>query len=606
MADANWSGNNNWKRQNNNAGRRPYASNDRQKQNTSASGQAYAPYNFVPFNDRVLDYEPELPKHDTLQKDFKTGEIHVTLRADTPIFISDGNKDFVRGANDTYMIPGSTIRGMLRENMQILGYGMVKQGEDLEDYQIYYRELAGIGETRKALRKYYNEHLSVKTYSLPAKGPNQRPSRYSVPENVSGGYLVKKGKEYFVYPTKEHYFKVSTSHADVQQFKRRDACDIEVDYKAEDGEVLRIFPRDKGGSDAKPGVLHCTGPIKTKNHLYLFPEIDRDEKNCIRVSDEDRLSFEADYESRKTRLKDSFWKLPEEDGLEKPVFYAKVGGHLYFGTPLFLRIGYRHSICDGLPKYAQSKRQDYPHALLGFAADQTNPKSYRSRISAGDFAVDGRIRNAEKAITVLGEPKPSYYMNYVEKGQNYENPDFRLRGYKQYWLREKPQLNPPPQGNENVASTLRLLPKDTAFRGVIRFKNLTEQELGLLLWSLRLEDGCYQTLGMGKPCGYGRMKLTIDKVRELNTDKLYSDAAGTDAWADTTGRINDYISAYDAFAAEKLGLNSIRDEARIQDFFYLKKTIRKDSKASYMPLRDHAQVTKPLPTVAEIRNSKKP
>ena len=102
-----------------------------------ADKRVRAPYNFVPFSNRVLlPYQDvsELPRHDEIRPDLKSGEIHVTLCADTPVFVSDGNKDaphFFRGANGKYMIPGSTVRGMLRENMQILGYGLVIPGEDL-------------------------------------------------------------------------------------------------------------------------------------------------------------------------------------------------------------------------------------------------------------------------------------------------------------------------------------------------------------------------------------------------------------------------------------------------------------------------------------------
>ena len=114
----------------------------------SEKKSVYAPYNFVPFSGKVqLPYETvaELPRHDRFDPERKTGEIQITMTAETPVFISDGNKDephFFRGTNGTFMIPGSSVRGMVRENMQILGYGLVKSGEDLEDYQIYFREMA--------------------------------------------------------------------------------------------------------------------------------------------------------------------------------------------------------------------------------------------------------------------------------------------------------------------------------------------------------------------------------------------------------------------------------------------------------------------------------
>ena len=96
-----------------------------------------APYNFVPFTERqpFMRYTDvsKLPAHDELCADLLTGEIHLTLTAETPVFVSDGqeNADFFRGANGNYMIPGSTIRGMVRENMQILGDGLVLKDEDL-------------------------------------------------------------------------------------------------------------------------------------------------------------------------------------------------------------------------------------------------------------------------------------------------------------------------------------------------------------------------------------------------------------------------------------------------------------------------------------------
>lgn len=69
---------------------------------------------------------------------------------------------------------------------------------------------------------------------------------------------------------------------------------------------------------------------------------------------------------------------------------------------------------------------------------------------------------------------------------------------------------------------MRPMKKGTAFSGTIRFKNLEEDELGLLLWSLVLNDGCYQSIGMGKPYGFGRMSVKLDKLRLFDFAALYS------------------------------------------------------------------------------------
>ena len=97
----------------------------------AADKRVRAPYNFIPLSEKVLlpyNSIEELPPHDRMDPALKTGEIHVSMVADTPVFVSDGDKNephFFRGNNGKYMIPGSTIRGMVRENMQILGFGLM-------------------------------------------------------------------------------------------------------------------------------------------------------------------------------------------------------------------------------------------------------------------------------------------------------------------------------------------------------------------------------------------------------------------------------------------------------------------------------------------------
>ena len=121
-----------------------------------SKSKVHAPYNFVPFSEKVLlryAGPEELPRHDQIDPALKSGEIHVTMTADTPVFVSDGKEDFFRTPGGQYALPGSTIRGMVRENMQILGFGCVHPGEDFEDVQIYFREMAAArGRTGDALQ----------------------------------------------------------------------------------------------------------------------------------------------------------------------------------------------------------------------------------------------------------------------------------------------------------------------------------------------------------------------------------------------------------------------------------------------------------------------
>lgn len=602
-----------------------------------------APYNFVPFSKKVLEYNRDmLPDHDQIDPTLKTGRIYVTLTADTPVFVSDGNMaepHFFRNSNGCFALPGSTIRGMVRANMQILGFGVIRPGEDLEDRRIFFRNIAdGRKNTGGELKKYYHSALAVKAI----EGPSGK--TYSIPQNVRAGYLRKIGDKYQIQPVQGSWIKVSKRTLDSVGMGDLHAKYIPVYYTAAEGYAKKVQvtngPLPEG---MKPGVLLCpgvdtrgdgtridqrTGQPKHPSHRYIFPEKDQS-ANLVEIKDEDVISYAADWESRKntlaggTQIKGKkviydpdFWKLPDS-GEEKPVFYVQHEGHTYFGMSLFLRIGYRFPLKDGLPQRhkdaaAQPGFLDYPHALLGYAEKEN---AYRSRVSFGDFQAQGDPKELPLVQTILGSPKISYYPGYVVDGHHYnqaaenntEQAGFQLRGHKLYWLKNA-EAKPAPADKPKMVSRMHPLPEGTAFSGIIRYKNLRPEELGLLLWSLRLDDGCYQSVGMGKPYGYGRMKLTIDSLREFDFKTLYSPAGlCSGAHEAEKDAVEQYIKTYDKFAAQALYPKkpkkqpSLRSMPEIQAFFYMRSTIRDAAEVSYMDLTEYKKVRSPLPDVAEFR-----
>lgn len=589
-----------------------------------------APYNFVPFSQKILEYTDELPAHDAVDSELKTGEIHVTLTADTPVFVSDGNRKdphFFRGPDGRYMLPGSTIRGMVRANMQILGFGLVRVGEDLQGQRVFYRKLADArGSTGGELKTYYHNALAVKAL----KSPSGR--AYSIPEHVRAGYLRKTGGGYEIRPVKGFYARVSKSLLEQAGLGRLYAQTVPVRFTA-DRHLVTAIRREDGRAPGQPGTLLCpgvdtggdgtrvdrrTGKPKPPSHRYVFPPPDP-EADPVPITEEDELSYAADWEGRKNSLKGGtqikgekvlydpdFWRLPEA-GQEKPVFYIQHNGHTFFGMSLYLRIGYHNSLEDGLPQSHREKQArrdflDWPRAILGWAG---NDCSRRSRVSFGDFPAQGEPRELPLVETVLGNPKISYYPGYVVNGDHYNQEGFQLRGYKQYWLKEAQAV---PTDKKDAASRLRPLPAGTVFSGVIRYKNLRPEELGLLLWAIRLEEGCYQSVGMGKPYGYGRMRLTIDSLREFDLAALYR-PEGLCAGPVPAGpeAVQRYIDAYDGAAAKLLYLKkpkkkpSITSREEIKDFFYLRRIIRGGDEVGYMALQGYQNVGSPLPSAADFR-----
>ena len=559
-----------------------------------------APYNFIPLSDKILlpyDSVESLPAHDRIDPSMKTGEICVTMVADTPVFVSDGDKNdphFFRGSNGKYMIPGSTIRGMVRENMQILGFGLMRPGEDLEDIQIYFRDFASASGSRDdPLKKYYCAALGIKQMPMPSGRPK------AIPQLVKSGYLKKEKGKYKIYPSKGSYMLVRRDHPGVRCFGTEDARTENVYYRAEGDRVKEIRPAVGEKNGLRRGTLLYTGkPVRSwnrqtgrledhPNHLYLIPEADWSAQP-LTLDEDDVLSYMEDFEKRRNVLgrNRNFWNLPLE-GREKPVFYVQYEGHVYFGMSRFLRIGYRYPLSYGLPEShkAGMDKLDFPRAILGYVSK--NSGSYRSRVSFGDFAADGEAYEMPPISMILGEPKPSYYPGYVVGGKHYNHEDFRLRGYKQYWLKEVEATDD--NGKPRAATTIRPLPRGTKFSGTIRYKNLTEAELGLLLWCLRLEKGCYQSVGMAKPYGYGRMRLTIDAIKEFEAPALYDSGSFlvSDTKSDAAGG-EGYIKKYCDYAEQHLAdLAPIKENSPLRDFFFMKTSIRTPNEMCYMSLKEY-------------------
>lgn len=559
-----------------------------------------APYNFIPLSDKILlpyDSVESLPAHDRIDPSLKTGEICVTMVADTPVFVSDGDKNdphFFRGSNGKYMIPGSTIRGMVRENMQILGFGLMRPGEDLEDIQIFFRDFASASGSRDdPLKKYYCAALGIKQMPMPSGRPK------AIPQLVKSGYLKKEKGKYKIYPSKGSYMLVRRDHPGVRCFGTEDARTENVYYRAEGDRVKEIRPAVGEKNGLRRGTLLYTGkPVRSwnrqtgrledhPNHLYLIPEADWSAQP-LTLDEDDVLSYMEDFEKRRNVLgrNRNFWNLPLE-GREKPVFYVQYEGHVYFGMSRFLRIGYRYPLSCGLPEShkAGMDKLDFPRAILGYVSK--NSGSYRSRVSFGDFAADGEAYEMPPISMILGEPKPSYYPGYVVGGKHYNHEDFRLRGYKQYWLKEVEATDD--NGKPRAATTIRPLPRGTKFSGTIRYKNLTEAELGLLLWCLRLEKVCYQSVGMAKPYGYGRMRLTIDAIKEFEAPALYDSGSFlvSDTKSDAAG-VEEYIKKYCDYAEQHLAdLAPIKENSPLRDFFFMKTSIRTPNEMCYMSLKEY-------------------
>ncbi len=617
-----------------------------------------APYNFVSFSDKVYEYDAkQLTNHGVISDDLFTGEVEYMIEAKTPIIVDDGTGKFCKNSYGQYAIPGSTMRGLIRNNVQILG--LASMNEDIDDYVLMYRNVASGKEKKK-----YNTMLG--SNPVPVDG-----NKLSVLLNIKAGYIKKEQGKYVIYQTcvdsiksdyKEMNYYIVSERTIVKQYLlskkynkpfsfeffeqkgkmqhkidkefRREVRNGRVHYKGVENkdyepyfnEISYELSGDKDiiavsnvGTYKHQGYVISTGKMNEKKAIYIIPKLD-DKKPCIPIPEKDIRAFQIDIEKRKNTLKQfggrEFFDLPEEGEL-KPVFYISpknkeinaLGDKLYFGFTPRLRLFYDNTIKKGLPLKHKPEVLDYAKSLFGYA-NQTS--SYKSKVSFSDATIIEDTNELEKTQLILSEPKPTSYSDYLKpvKGQAVTyNENFELRGVKQYWLRD--EVISVEAKNILAESEFYPLEKGTYFKGKVRFKNLKKEELGLLLWAIKLNENSWMNVGKAKAYGYGNIFLNILSARRVDFKDAYKNGESLNLDPLKDIDVDDLILSYKEEINKFLGGRKIDDLQHIKEFFAMKDSTKMPEKDNirYMDIdaREYQNRNdKVLPSIEEtIKKSKK-
>lgn len=636
-----------------------------------------APYNFVPMAQNIVkDYEKpeELPKHNKLDKNLFSGEISFEIEAKTPIFIGNGiksekeAKEFYRTIDGTYAIPGSSLKGLIRNNMKILGLGCI--AGDVEDFNIMYRTVAGKG--TKHARDYRDRILDVK--QIPG-------TKASIPRRVEAGYLCCINGKYYKKGTvqkpikessygKMNYFTLSEKkilvddreekyyHIDreklqnlsfTQQWnpktrKNEWIGDLnpeyvpyyeKVYYKPSDKTVSALYRKSEVKEcprGFREGYLLSTGKMNNKKIVYIIPEMQ--EGAGTEIDEKDIKAYKQDYEWKKNQLHGTikneglkqsvkdFFALPKE-GECRPAFFIHYEGRDFFGYTPYLRIFYSNSVLQGLPEEQKDAMNqlvlDYADSLLGFSVTkQQNGSggaiSYKSRISFEDAKLKDKKPDLVSAGITPGSPKMSSYLDYLVQDSKdgseltYNNDDFKLRGIKQYWLHES--IVPSETDKKNVASYFKALDAKSIFEGKIHFKNLTKAELGLLLWSLELGEHKEQNIGHGKAYGYGRIRISQPGIQTYDFSKMYGDALTLDIYSEKGLQTEECIQEFWKELAGKLRISEaeVQKQNSIRQFLDMKDAacMPEENQIRYMNIdaREYQNREYALGTVEDVLEGK--
>ncbi len=537
---------------------------------------ARAPYNFVPLPERIVTVEaiPPLDRYSghsgTIICHLTTvSPLYVRTRMTPEFFKQYGDKAFYQlppeqkeemarffeFEHDQPVIPGSSLRGMVRGLVEIAAFAKMRW---VTSEPLVFR---AVGDTT-SLGIYYRDRL------MPDEGNKQ----YT--PVMRAGYMEHTGVDWRIRPAQQIggvTFARIDRFNDIPDFLPRWPDHVTPCVNAYRIWVRvgpNVFQDVRGGSlkvkyarvlDAsdqpatgfQEGVLAYSGPMDKKRHeAVLFPP-DPDART-IQIDDDLVRRYREQVSQEQQNLLGDTGALRER----QPVFYLldEKGELVFFGHVWLFRLPYERSPLDFVPAAMRGNDAvDLAEAIFGFVAESATDKRppHAGRVSFGDAKMDPEqtapwLVNRSITPRILAAPKPTTFQHYltqqepdlVETGKydrngnpkkesrldHYASPpphETAVRGHKLYWHRGNVGLDVIEEQDTNKIAKahkqytrMRPLRSGVTFTFDIHFENLQDFELGALLWALTLpgEPGrVYRhKVGMGKPLGLGSVALRAD------------------------------------------------------------------------------------------------
>ncbi len=621
--------------------------------------EALAPYNFVPLPEQVVlaqelppgeqGTDPRLPRQDRYLAGRHTGRLICSLTTESPLYVRCGYtpQEFAEYGGRAFheltpeqqqerarffayddpnapVIPGSSLRGMLRALVEIAAYG--KMGRVL-DRQLFYRSVAD--------RNY--QRLFVEDCGQVQVAPNPRANCYRT--LIRAGYLRRKGGHFIIeecdfaridhnaanprglaaipllpgQPLMHGHGASRKPNWTYQHRRIYVVCDVAAQdyYFPHTPRHPNLYLRFRGVRQASftpqaipdevPGTLVITGHMQNKHMEFVFLQPNGiehpvDHTLIERFEDDDQITqwqesaFERDRPVPGSRRADGLLR----DG--EPVFFLlNTGGDLrFFGRAQLFRLPYGTAPYDFLPpEQREDKSIDIAEALFGFVRRTRQPgdtpQTVAGRVSVSDAQfVTARDRVWHDALTprILASPKPTTYQHYLVQPQQtqarrdqlrrYDSTTeaTTLRGHKLYWRKGTVDVNDIREHDEQRIAQApkqytRMKPvrAGVTFKFDVHFENLSDVELGALLWVLRLCDDKWQAehkrgpfrfaLGMGKPFGMGSVKVQY-QLQLSDRAQRYSSLASGNTWTDPAPPGADNIpqraiTAFEAYVLRESG-----------------------------------------------------
>ncbi|HAA27949.1 MAG TPA: TIGR03986 family CRISPR-associated RAMP protein [Cyanobacteria bacterium UBA8553] len=565
-------------------------------------------------------------------------------------------------------IPGSSIRGMLRTLVEIVSFGKIDRVSDQQHF--FFRAVAA--EADDPLKEEYKKYIK--------------------PKNIKAGYLVNRQDKWLIRPAmpidqepfvwvKEDRLRSISGFIPMRNLPEyRPQYFINISFQDIYTKNTRRFA---GEVSSNCTTYQYKGVVVTSGNMLEGGTNPRDLKrqnHCIvREPNPDAqpipISEDAiwDYCSALTPFQKQEPPFDENKGVFKNgrcIFYCQPEPGqpvTLFGQSPNFRIPYSpqgngkaSTARDFIPDFLKDSKDkpaitDVAEAIFGFVRRNQQPEETEQSRVGRVFVSDGILKsNQEKQVQasqektpvkiLLSSPKPTTFQHYLvqkvaDKSQlkHYASQppsDTKpgktvIRGHKLYW--HKPaRIEVPSDASDTQTSLIKPIDSGIEFTFTIHFENLSQVELGALLWVLSLSSEKSQTLetgksdekycfslGMGKPLGMGAVKIDYELHLSDRTER-YKNLFDGNLWH--TGKQNntkeaDCVKAFENFILDQnKGIseddhpngrraNSLKEVPRIEMLLAMLRCDPKldEEQTRYMTIDKKDYVNRPvLPTPLQV------
>jgi CRISPR-associated protein (TIGR03986 family) len=528
-------------------------------------------YNFVnPYNFMPLSEDKDIQKSGDKKL---SGAIEYEILTKTPLFIPNTSNDHVFYAEDektdhksydffsyndlsnqkastdapapeTPVIPGSEFRGLIRSNFEMLTHSCMSAIDDKMTLSKRTCETFKAGLIKKENNGSYSLY-QAKDCLWRTKGENSTEDEKKWENDYYNRKCYKQDK--FKEGELVNFF-LATREGKCKPLVRevRKGAKLPNDEKRKDGYLIK---GEDGPTMESKGDNH---PIPQKHCAHIFVLVSESISKDIEIKDIEKVLeiYNNNNPGAYKEYKEQLHEFENGKGNEYfPVYYSKLSKECVYLSPA-------------------AKTRELYHTNLKELAGNLAPCTDKNSLcpacslfgSLGEgWAVSSRLRFsdavAEKnddgffmspvTLKPLSSPKPSnteFYLKrpedaafwtyeyYVDNAGDIKPYHAELAGRKFYWhylAADESTYADKERTDQNI--TVRPAKKGIKFRGTVYFKNISEEELNQLVYTLEAGDDKpiqekthgYK-LGTAKPLGMGSVAISVDKVtiRKYRKDSI--------------------------------------------------------------------------------------